>query len=74
VIIDSGDPSKGFKSYDWWEPIRAYSKDWSKEHTAETASSLSWDRWILDNLYVTGGDAGLFFDLTDKTGSPFSPG
>ncbi len=72
VIIDSGDPSKGFKSYDWWGPIRAYSKGWSKEHTAETASSLSWDRWILRNLYVTGGDAGLFFDLTDKTGSPFS--
>ncbi len=72
VIIDSGDPSKGFKSYDWWGPIRAYSKGWSKEHTGETASSLSWDRWIFRNLYVTGGDAGLFFDLTDKTGSPFS--
>ena len=72
VIIDSGDPIKGFKSYDWWGPIRAYSKGWSKEHTAETASSLSWDRWSLRNLYVTGGDAGLFFDLTDKTGSAFS--
>ena len=41
VIIDSGDPSKGFKSYDWWGPIRAYTKGWSKEHTAETASSLT---------------------------------
>ncbi len=58
VIIDSGDPSKGFKSYDWWGPIRAYSKGWSKEHTGETASSLAWDRWILRNLYVTGGDGG----------------
>ena len=24
VVIDSGDPQKGFKSYDWWGPIRAY--------------------------------------------------
>ena len=72
VVIDSGDPAKGFKSYDWWGPIRAYSKGWSKEHTGETTSSLDWDRWTLRNLYVTGGDGGLFFDLTDKTGSPFS--
>ena len=72
VVIDSGDPAKGFKSYDWWGPIRAYSKGWSKEHTGETTSSLDWDRWALRNLYVTGGDGGLFFDLTDKTGSPFS--
>lgn len=72
VVIDSGDPQKGFKSYDWWGPIRAYSRGWSKEHTAETTSSLDWDRWTLRNLYVTGGDAGLFFDLTDKSGSPFS--
>lgn len=72
VVIDSGDPSRGFKSYDWWGPIRAYSKGWSKEHKAETTSSLDWDRWVLRGLYVTGGDAGIFFDLTDKTGSPFS--
>jgi hypothetical protein len=72
VVIDSGDPARGFKSYDWWGPIRAYSRGWSKEHTGETTTSLDWDRWTLRNLYVTGGDAGLFFDLTDKTGSPFS--
>lgn len=72
VVIDSGDPARGFKSYDWWGPIRAYSKGWSKEHTGETTSSLDWDRWTLRNLYVTGGDGGLFFDLTDKTGNPFS--
>jgi hypothetical protein len=53
VVIDSGDPARGFKSYDWWGPIRAYSKGWSKEHTGETTTSLD-------------------FDLTDKTGSPFS--
>ena len=71
VVIDSGDPARGFKSYDWWGPIRAYAKGWSKEHTGETTSSLDWDRWTFKNLYVTGGDAGIFFDLTDKTGSPF---
>lgn len=26
IIIDSGDPEKGFKSYDWWGTIRATTK------------------------------------------------
>ena len=65
VIIDSGD-SKGFKSYDWWGPIRAYKKGWSKQHQAESFSAVGWDRWALRRLYVTGGDAGLFFDLVDR--------
>ncbi len=72
VVIDSGDPGqKGFKSYDWWGTIRSYSKGWSKEHTEETFSAIGWDRWRLRNLYVTGGDAGIFFDLTDQV-KPFS--
>jgi hypothetical protein len=72
VIIDSGDPGqKGFKSYDWWGTIRSYSKGWSKEHTEETFSAIGWDRWRWRNLYVTGGDAGIFFDLTDQV-KPFS--
>ncbi|HTL58026.1 MAG TPA: hypothetical protein VL361_20225 [Candidatus Limnocylindrales bacterium] len=71
VVIDSGDPNKGFKSYDWWGPIRAYKKGWSKEHQAETFSAVVWDRWTLRHLYVTGGDGGLFFDLVDKA-EPFS--
>lgn len=71
VVIDSGDAEKGFKSYDWWGPIRAYKKAWSKEHKEETFSSIGWDRWSLRQLYFTGGDAGAFFDLVDKA-EPFS--
>ena len=72
VIIDSGDPGqKGFKSYDWWGTVRSYSKGWSKEHTEETFSAIGWDRWRWRNLYVTGGDAGIFFDLTDQV-KPFT--
>lgn len=70
VIIDSGDP-RGFKSYDWWGPIRAYKRGWSAEHKEETFSAAGWDRWTLRHLYVTGGDGGLFFDLVDKA-EPFS--
>ena len=71
VVIDSGDAEKGFKSYDWWGPIRAYKKGWSKEHNQETFSAVGWDRWAIRHLYVTGGDAGLFFDLVDKA-EPFT--
>lgn len=71
VVVDSGDPARGFKSYDWWGPIRAYSKGWSPEHTEETFSSTVWDRWALRRLYVTGGDGGIFFDGTDRV-EPFS--
>lgn len=71
VVIDSGDPAKGFKSYDWWGPIRAYKHGWSKEHTEATFSAITWDRWILRNLYATGGDGGFFWDLVDET-EPFT--
>lgn len=71
VVIDSGDPKKGFQSYDWWSTIRANEKGWSKEHTDETFSAVVWDRWTLKNLYVTGSDAGLFWDLTDHV-EPFT--
>jgi hypothetical protein len=71
VILDAGDAVKGFQSYDWWGTIRAYKRAWSKEHQAETFSSVAWDRWKMRNLYATGGDAGLFFDLVDKP-EPFS--
>lgn len=71
VILDSGDAEKGFKSYDWWSTIRAYKRGWSKEHKAETFSSIGWDRWKFQNLYATGGDAGLFFDLVNKA-EPFT--
>ncbi len=71
VVIDAGDPERGFKSYDWWGSIRAYKKGWSKEHTQESFSAIGWDRWAIRQFYVTGGDAGLFFDLVDKP-EPFT--
>lgn len=71
VVMDAGDPEKGFKSYDWWGNIRSYTKGWSKEHTDATFSAIGWDRWRLARLYATGGDGGLFWDGTDQV-SPFS--
>ena len=71
VVIDSSDPVKGFKSYDWWSTIRATSKGWSPAHTEETFSAIGWDRWTLRGLYATGSDAGLFWDCTDKI-EPFT--
>ena len=71
VVIDSGDAQRGFKSYDWWGPIRAYKKGWSPEHTEETFSAAVWDRWAIRRCYATGGDSGLFFDLVDHP-EPFS--
>lgn len=71
VVIDSGEPGKGFKSFDWHSTIRAYSHGWSKEHTGETYSANGFDRWKFSHLYATGSDAGLFFDLVDKI-EPFT--
>jgi hypothetical protein len=71
VVLDAGDPQKGFKSYDWWGNIRAYQKGWSKDHTEETVSAILWDRWILRRLYATGGDGGLCFDCTNRI-EPFT--
>ncbi|MGV8096431.1 MAG: hypothetical protein AB2L24_31630 [Mangrovibacterium sp.] len=72
IIIDAGDPQKGFKSYDWWSTIRATFKGWKPEFTEQTFSSICWDRWILRNLYTSGSDAGFFWDLTDKSGEGFT--
>jgi hypothetical protein len=72
VVIDAGDPQqKGFKSYDWWGPIRSNAQGWSEAHTDTTFSAIGWDRWHLKNLYVTGGDGGIFFDLTNQV-KPFT--
>ena len=71
IIIDAGDPGKGFKSYDWWGTIRSYDKGWRSEFTNQTFSGICWDRWILRNLYTSGSDAGFFWALTDKTGKSF---
>jgi len=72
IIIDAGDPQKGFKSYDWWSTIRATTIGWRPEYKDETFSSICWDRWILQDLYTSGGDAGFFWDLTDKSGEGFT--
>lgn len=72
VVIDSGDPEKGFKSWDWWSTIRASDKNWPHGNNKETFSAIVWDRWILRNLYTTGGDAGLFWDLTNRSGEGFT--
>lgn len=72
VVIDSGDPDLGFKSWDWWGPIRATDKHWPHGNNQETFSSIIWDRWTLRHLYVAGGDGGFFFDLTDKSGEGFT--
>lgn len=71
VVLDAGDPNKGFKSYDWHGNIRSNTQGWSKEHTDETFSAVIWDRWKLSRLYATGSDAGLFWDNTNKV-EPFT--
>jgi hypothetical protein len=71
IVIDSGDPEKGFKSYDWWGITRAMKKGWTPDYK-ETFSGMDWDRWIVRNLYATGGDGAWFWDLTDKNGEGFS--
>jgi hypothetical protein len=72
VLVDSGDPEKGFKSWDWWSSFAASDKNWPTGHNRRTFSSLACDRWIFRHLYMTGGDAGLFWDLTDKSGEGFT--
>lgn len=71
IVIDSSDPRKGFKSYDWYGTLRAMKQGWSPEHTDPTFSAIIWDRWILRNLYVTGGDGGLMWDCTNRV-EPFT--
>ncbi len=72
VVIDSGDAEKGFKSWDWWSTIRASDKFWPGGNNKETFSSIVWDRWNLRHLYTAGGDAGLFWDLTNRSGEGFT--
>jgi hypothetical protein len=71
VVLDAGDPKKGFKSYDWHGNIRSNEKGWSEEHTDATFSAVIWDRWRLSRIYMTGADAGLFWDNTNKV-EPFT--
>ncbi len=72
VIIDAGDPNTGFKSWDWWSTMRASTTAWSRGNNKTNFSCVVWDRWALRHLYATGGDAGLFWDLTHESGSGFT--
>jgi hypothetical protein len=73
VLLDSSDPEKGFKSWDWWSAIAATDKNWATGNkTGETFSAVVCDRWIFRNIYTAGSDAGLFWDLTDKSGQGFT--
>ncbi len=72
VIVDAGDPKTGFKSWDWWSNMRASTKKWSSGNNKTNFSCIVWDRWALRNIYASGGDAGLFWDLTHENGKPFT--
>jgi len=72
VVIDAGDPNAGFKSWDWWSNMRASTTEWSRGNNQTNFSCIVWDRWALRNLYATGGDAGLFWDLTHESGGGFT--
>ena len=78
VLIDSGDPEKGFKSWGWWSTFRASDKHWQGGNNKETFSSIVWDRWFLRNLYLAdvwlndvhvgrheGGETPFVFDVTE---------
>ena len=71
VVMDAGDPARGFKSYDWWSNFRAYGHGWSETHTEPTFSGKCWDRWAFRGLYATGSDAALFWDLVEDV-EPFT--
>ena len=63
-IIESDLPESGLKSIDYWASVLVGpAKDRSGKHTDPTYSSISWDRWILRNLYTSGGDGGFFWDI-----------
>ena len=86
IILDAGDPQKGFKSWDWWGTIRtigngrAYGAEgwkqikegWKPDPSEKIFSSNCWDRWILRNLYASGSDAGFFWDFGDTKGEGFT--
>jgi hypothetical protein len=72
VVIDAGDPVKGFKAWDWWSNMRASTTAWNTGNNKTNFSCIVWDRWALRNLYATGGDAGFFWDLTHESGKGFT--
>ncbi len=67
-IIKSDHPETGFKSVNWWASfLEGVSvKGRSADGAELTMSCRTWDRWILRNLYTTGSDGGLFWDIGDS--------
>jgi hypothetical protein len=55
-------PETGLKSVDWWGPWRC----------DPTFSGIIWDRWIYRNIYATGSEGGIGWDLTCEAGKEFS--
>ena len=66
-IIKSDLPESGFKSVDWWASFfeAGTIKVQAADKTELTVSCITWDRWVLRNLYTTGSDGGLFWDIGD---------
>ena len=64
-IVQSDLPESGFKSSDWWTSFfeNGTLKVMAADKTELTISCITWDRWILRNIYMTGSDAGLFWDV-----------
>jgi hypothetical protein len=62
VLVDSSDPDRGFKSENYWSPIYGASPEmpWAKQ---KEPGCRKWDRWIVRCLYLTGSDAGLFWEV-----------
>lgn len=61
-VLPGGGPEKGLKSIDWWGPWRC----------DPNFSAVIWDRWIFRNLYSTGSEGGIGWDMTCAAGAPFS--
>ncbi len=59
---DGEAPETGLKSVDWWGP-------WKCD---PTFSGLIWDRWTYRNIYATGSEGGIGWDLTREEGKEFS--
>ena len=63
-IVGAGEAKTewGLKSIDWWGPWRC----------DPTFSGVVWDRWIFRNIYATGCEGGIGWDMTCKNGTEFS--
>ncbi len=61
-VIKSDLPESGLKCVDWWGTFRC----------DPYYSAADWDRWIFRNLYATGSEGGIGWDMTCKEDVAFS--